>query len=367
MKFVITGGGTGGHIYPALSIADALKKEFPNLEIVYIGTATGLEKDVVPKAGYQIKFIKSQGFNRKLSFTNIKAVFKSLVGVGQAIKIIRKVKPDLVIGTGGFVSGPVMLAAILLRIPTLVHEQNVYPGLTNRLIAKYVHRIAVSFQDSEKYLPREKLILTGNPVRKMIWSQKRETGFKNLKLDAAKKTIFIFGGSGGAKSLNRAMLGFYSYVEKKPDLQLIHVTGKRDFADQKNEIKKAGLQLGGRIRVEKYLYQIEDAYSVADLIICRSGAITLSELTARGIGSILVPFPHATDNHQEYNARSLERAGAAKIILDWDLSADRLCQSVDQLFKTPSKLEKMKKASAKLGIRDADQRIIKVIKEILKE
>ncbi len=187
MKFIITGGGTGGHIYPALSIAQGLKKEFKDSEILYIGTKTGMEREIVPKAGYQIEFVSAEGLSRKLTLKTVKTLLKTVSGVGQSMKIIRRFKPDMVIGTGGFVSGPVMLAAVLLRKPTLIHEQNAYPGLTNRLIGNKVNKVALSFEESKKYFKSKQLIYTGNPIRKEILKQNREDGYRNLQLKPGKR------------------------------------------------------------------------------------------------------------------------------------------------------------------------------------
>lgn len=365
MKFVITGGGTGGHIYPALSIAEGLKEEFQSAEILYIGTENGLEKDVVPRAGYPIKFVYAEGLTRKASLQNVATLFKTMQGIGQSMKIIREFNPDMVIGTGGYVAGPVMLAAVLLRKPTLVHEQNAFPGVTNRLLSRFVDQIALSFEEARKYFKAKHMTHTGNPVRKAILTHSREEGYHNLQLDSRKKTIFCVGGSGGARSLNKAMLEFYRYILKHQDLQLVHVTGKRDYDGQLAAIREEKIELGPRIKVEKYLYHIEDAYAVADLVIGRSGAITLAELTARGIPAILIPFPFSTENHQEHNARALEKAGAAKVILDRELNGQALVATVDEIFTVKGTIEKMRQASLMMGRPDADQRIIQIVREIL--
>ncbi|MCK4259019.1 MAG: undecaprenyldiphospho-muramoylpentapeptide beta-N-acetylglucosaminyltransferase [Halanaerobiales bacterium] len=365
MKFIITGGGTGGHIYPALSIAQGLKMEFDEAEILYIGTESGMEKDIVPRAGYKIEFVSAEGLSRKLTLKNVKTVLKTVSGVIQAINIIRRFKPDMVIGTGGFVSGPVMLAAVLLKKPTLIHEQNAYPGLTNRLIGNHVSQIALSFDESKKYFKSKKIIHTGNPIRKEILNRNREEGYRNLQLNSGKRTILAFGGSGGATSLNKTMLGFYDYVNKNSDIQLIHVTGKRDYQKQLKWIEEGKLHLGSRIQLKEYLYHIEDAYAVSDLIIGRAGAITLAEMTARGIPAILIPFPYSTENHQEHNARALEKAGAARMILDSELTGVSLAEKIDEIFTTRGMIERMKEASLKMGRPDADKRIIQIVREIL--
>lgn len=367
MRFVITGGGTGGHIYPALAIADRLKEEFSNTEILYVGTKNGLERDVVPRKGYPIEFVHAEGLSRQKSYKNIVTLLKTMQGVVQSMAIIARFKPDAVIGTGGYVAGPVMLAAVLLRKPTLIHEQNAFPGVTNRLLSKYVDQIALSFEEAEKYFKGKTMTHTGNPIRREILTYSREEGLQCLGLAPGKKTIFAVGGSGGATSLNQAMLDFYPYIAAHPDFQLVHVTGKRDYDHQMAAIQERKLELGPRIRVEKYLYHIEQAYAVADLVIGRSGAITLAELTARGIPAVLIPFPHSTDNHQEHNARALEKAGAARVILDQELTGTTLTGMVDEIFSSKGVLEKMKQASLMMGRPDADQRIIQIVREIIKK
>ena len=365
MRFVLTGGGTGGHIYPALSIANGLKKEFDNPEFIYIGARAGLEHQVVPDAGYPIKYINAQGLNRSLTLKNFKTLIKTSCGFVQSLKILKDFKPDCVIGTGGFVAGPVMLAAVVLNIPTLIHEQNAYPGLTNRLIGSHVNHVALSFQESKQYFKGAAMTHTGNPVRESILKRGWKEGYKNLNLERERKTILAFGGSGGAASLNQAMLDFYIFVKDNPRFQLIHITGRRDYEKQLKAIEKKGLKLDQRIRVEEYLYNIEDAYAVSDLVISRAGAITLAELTARGVPSILIPYPYATENHQEHNARSLEQAGAAKVILDKDLTGIALIEKIEDIFSTKGMLERMKEASLKMGRPDAEKRIIQIIKDIL--
>lgn len=367
MRFILTGGGTGGHIYPALAIAERLQEEFPQTEILYIGTKNGLERDVVPRKGYPIRFVNAEGLSRQKSLRNVLTLLKTVQGVAQAMAIIAGFKPDAVIGTGGYVAGPVMLAAVLMRKPTLIHEQNAFPGVTNRLLSKYVDHIALSFEEAESYFRGKQMTHTGNPVRREILTISREEGLQNLELAQGKKTILAFGGSGGATSLNQAMLEFYPYVAAHPDFQLIHVTGKRDYDRQMEAVRAAKIDLGPRVRVEKYLYHIEEAYAVADLVIGRSGAITLAELTARGIPAILIPFPHSTENHQEHNARALEKAGAARVILDKELTGAGLVEAVDEIFSMKGVLEKMKQASLMTGRPDADQRIIQIVREMLKK
>ena len=365
MKFVITGGGTGGHIYPALSIAEGLKEEFGAVEILYIGTESGLEKDVVPRAGYPIKYVHAESLARKIGLKNVITALRTVQGIGEAMGIIRDFKPDMVIGTGGYVSGPVMLGAVLLQKPTLVHEQNAFPGVTNRLLSRFVDHIALSFEEARKYLKAKEMSHTGNPVRKSILTHTREEGYQNLNLEDSKKTIFCVGGSGGARSINKAMLDFYPYILENTDLQLVHVTGKRDYDAQMAAIKERKITLGPRVKVEKYLYHIEDAYAVADLVIGRSGAITLAELTARGIPAILIPFPFSTENHQEHNARALEKAGAGRVILDKELSGEVLQKTADDIFNVKGTIEKMRQASLMMGRPDADKRIIQIVREIL--
>ncbi|MBM7557934.1 undecaprenyldiphospho-muramoylpentapeptide beta-N-acetylglucosaminyltransferase [Halanaerobacter jeridensis] len=360
MKVIISGGGTGGHIYPGLAVARSLEEKINDIEILFVGTADGLEADIIPKAGYELKTIKAEGFSRQLSLQLIKAVTKTGIGVLESYRILKEFGPDLVLGTGGYVCGPIVLAAALQNIPTVIHEQNAYPGLTNRLLAKVVDKVALSNQAAEDYFKaKDKLTVTGNPIRPEILAKQESIAYQELNLKPEPKTILVFGGSRGAKSINQALVGIYKQLEKL-DIQLLHVTGKKDFERIATEAEELGINdfESGKIRIKPYLYNMEAALAVADMVISRAGATGLAEITASGLPAILIPYPYATDNHQEHNARALEKAGAAKVIIDDNLTADRLWSVLKVLLNDEDKLAAMSKASLAAGEPQAAEKLI---------
>ena len=367
MKIIISGGGTGGHIYPGLAVARKLEEEYSEVEISFVGTDSGLEADIVPQAGYKLKTIKAEGFSRKLSLQLFKAVAKTSIGVLQSYKFIKEFGPDLVLGTGGYVCGPIVLAATLQKIPTIVHEQNAYPGLTNRLLAKVVDKVALSNSSAQNYFKEEdKLVVTGNPIRPEILTKEKSAAYQELNLDSNKQTILVFGGSRGAKSINQALVGLYEQLEDL-DVQLLHVAGKKDFDRVAAKAKELGINdfKSGKIRIKPYLYNMESALAVADLVISRAGATGLAEITASGIPAILIPYPYATDNHQEHNARALEEEGAAKVILDEELTAKKLWSQIEELLADQRQLKQMRKASLAIGEPQATDKLMEEMIELI--
>ena len=367
MKVIISGGGTGGHIYPGLAVARSLEDKYKEVEILFVGTADGLEADIIPKAGYKLKTIKAEGFSRQISFQLVKALAKTGIGVLESYQILKEFNPDLVMGTGGYVSGPIVLTAALQKIPTIIHEQNAYPGLTNRLLAKIVDKVALSNGAAQNHFKTEdKLRVTGNPIRPEILAKEEAIAYQELNLEPNLKTILVFGGSRGAKSINRALLGIYDHLVEL-DIQLIHITGKQDF----NQISARAKELGindlesGKIRIKPYLYNMEAALAVADLVISRAGATGLAEITASGLPSILIPYPHATDNHQEYNARSLKEVGAADLILDKNLTVEKLWSKLEGLLYDEDRLAAMSKTSLKIGEPKAADKLIREMEKLI--
>ena len=368
MKVIISGGGTGGHIYPGLAVARSLEEKQAEVEVLFVGTETGLEADIIPKAGYKLKTIKAEGFSRQLSLQLIKAVAKTSIGVLQSYQILRNFKPDVVLGTGGYVCGPIVLAAALQNIPTMIHEQNAYPGLTNRLLAKVVTKVALSNQAAEDYFKEQsKLRVTGNPIRPEILSKREAVAYQELNLKTNLKTILVFGGSRGAKSINQALVGIYQRL-KGLDVQLIHVTGKQDFERIAAKAEELGINdfESGKIRIKPYLYNMEAALAVADIVVSRAGATGLAEITASGLPAILIPYPYATDNHQEHNARALEKEGAAKVILDNDLTADKLWSILKDLLDDNERLVAMSEASLAAGEPQAGDKLVDELLELVK-
>ncbi|SJZ35555.1 undecaprenyldiphospho-muramoylpentapeptide beta-N-acetylglucosaminyltransferase [Selenihalanaerobacter shriftii] len=368
MKVIITGGGTGGHIYPGLAIAKSIEDKYSQAKILFVGNADGLEADIVPQVGYELATISSKGLPRKISLDILKSLFLSGVGVWQARSLITSFQPNIVIGTGGYVSGPVMLVAALLKEKTIIHEQNAYPGLTNKLLARLVDKVALSSQDAKEHFNvSTDLIWTGNPIRKEVIQAKKKESCQELGLDIEKKIILVFGGSRGAKSINQAMKAVYKLAQKNSQIQVLHITGKNDFHRVKEDATTLGISEleKGNIIIKSYLYNMAAGLAAADLVISRAGATGLAEITARGIPAILIPYPYAAENHQEHNARSLEKRGAAKVILDDELTGEKLVKEVNNLIFDQDKLKSMAQASKKLGKPEAVENILRLVEELI--
>lgn len=368
MRVLITGGGTGGHIYPALSIARKIKMEYKNADILYVGTKKGLEAELVPKEGFRFKTIRVKGFSRKLSKDTFNSVKELFLGLSDAKKIINEFKPDIVIGTGGYVCGPLVLLAALKKIPTMIHEQNAFPGVTNRILSKFVDKIAGSFEESKKYFKdTKKLVITGNPIRQDIIGFDKQIAYKDLNIDPSKSFVLSFGGSGGQKKLNDAMLDVIVKNYDNSNIRIIHVTGKRLYDSFMKELKQKGVnKLKDNIRVYPYFFEVPKALSITDLIITSGGAIAIAEITAVGIPSILVPKAYTTENHQEYNARALEKNGASIVILEKDLNGDLLNKEIINLLSNKEKLKDMALKSRKMGIINADDRILNIVRRLIR-
>jgi UDP-N-acetylglucosamine--N-acetylmuramyl-(pentapeptide) pyrophosphoryl-undecaprenol N-acetylglucosamine transferase len=368
VKVLISGGGTGGHIYPGIAIAKALQEKYPDVQIVFVGTDSGLEADVVPKAGFKFRGMELQGFKRKTLLGNIGTVFKAVRACFGSFSLIRAESPDIVIGTGGYVCGPVLLCAALLRIPTLIQEQNAFPGITNRILSGFVRKVATGYEESLKYFRRpDRVVVTGNPIRKEIMARTRNNGIRAFNLDPDKRTLLVFGASQGARTINDVMLGALPWLKQEKNLQVIWVTGKGDYnrvCDQLDGIEKTGK---GNIIIRPYLDNMEDAYAVANLVVCRGGAISLAEITARGLPAIIVPYPYATDNHQEYNAKALEKRGAALMVKDEEFTSDRFDALVKELFNNPTELLAMARNSLECGKPDATLRVLDCIEELIRK
>lgn len=367
MRVILSGGGTGGHIYPAVSIAKEIKKQHKTAEILFIGTERGLESSIVPKEGFKLIKIKVRGFRRKLSFENITAVAESFIGLFSVSRIIRDFKPDIVIGTGGYVCGSVLLAASLMNIPTLIHEQNAFPGITNKILSRLVDIIAVNFEEAKKYFPKnDKVIVTGNPIRSSMLSISKEEGLKEFGFDRGLPVIFVVGGSRGAKKLNESVMLLAKHCVGKKNFQMLHMTGETQYDDILKKYAGEKIPLDtGYLKVMPYIYNMPHALAASDIVISRCGASTLSEITALGKPSILIPYPYATDNHQEYNARALEKHGAAIVILDRDLNAEILYNEIADMLNKQERISKMAARSKELGRTDAAYSIVKAVERLV--
>lgn len=367
MKVILSGGGTGGHIYPAVSIAKEIKKHYQDAEILFIGTEMGLESSIVPKEGFNLVKIKVRGFERKLSLRNILAVKESFVSLFKVFRIIRDFKPDIVIGTGGYVCGSVLLAAALMNVPTLIHEQNAFPGVTNKILARLVDIIAVNFSEAAKYFPQNsKVIVTGNPIRNDILSVSKEQGLKEFGFSGKLPVVFVVGGSRGAKRINESVLLLAKHCVGKKDFQMLHMTGETQYEDVVGRYNKEGIDLNSPyLKVVPYLHNMPYALAASDIIISRCGASTLSEITALGKPSILIPYPYATDNHQEYNASALEKNGAAVVIIERDLNEEILYNEVVDMLNKPDKINRMRMKSKELGRTDAAYEIVRAAERLI--
>lgn len=368
MRVLITGGGTGGHINPALAIAQKVRSENPSNEILYVGTKNGLESELVPKAGFEFKYVTAKYLRRKISFENIKTLFASMKGVMEAAKIIKEFKPDIVVGTGGYVCGPVVLSASLKKIPTMIHEQNVFPGITNKMLAKVVDVIGISFAEAEKYFPKEvrnKLVLVGNPVRKDVLTADRRKSRTKLNLRPETVLIYSFGGSGGQISLNEAIIDVIKKYNGNAGVKIIHVTGKKMYESFLDAIKSNGINLMDNVEVFDYMYDAATALSASDIVIGSAGAITIAEITVIGVPSILIPKTYTAENHQEYNARALEKEGAAKVILEKDLNGATLINAIEEIIQNKSVLKTMSLNSKRMGNIDVENKIFEAMVNLI--
>ncbi|MFA5527589.1 MAG: undecaprenyldiphospho-muramoylpentapeptide beta-N-acetylglucosaminyltransferase [Peptostreptococcales bacterium] len=363
MKVIMTGGGTGGHIYPAIAIADKIKSVYKDAEILFVGTKQGLENDIVPRSGYPIQNISVKGFYRKKIWRNLGTLQKAMKGLAEANKVIKEFNPDVVIGTGGYVCGPVVFAASRKNIKTYIHEQNAFPGVTNKILARFVDKIFISFDASRKYFKnQDKIVFTGNPLRKEFIGYSREKANANLKRSGDGFTIVCFGGSRGAEKINEAMLGVIEILNKIEDIHLFFITGKIHYKDFMEKIEGKGIELGQNIKILDYADNMVDYMYASDLVISRAGAITIAEINAAGKPSILIPSPHVTGNHQYYNAKVVADHGAAYIIEDKDLKEETIINIIFKLINSRDILLEMGKCSERMKSVEAENIILENIK-----
>lgn len=361
MKIVVSGGGTGGHIYPALAFIKEVKRQHPDVEFLYIGTENGLEKNIVKRENIPFQSIEITGFKRKLSFENVKTIIRFLKGVRMSKKYLKEFKPDAVIGTGGYVCGPVVYAASKLGIPTIIHEQNSLPGLTNKFLSRYVDKVAICFEEARDFFPKEKVAFTGNPRGSEAVSVKEGQSLESLGLERAKKTALIFGGSRGAAAINKAVVEMQPELKKK-NYQVLYVSGEVHFDKVKAELEKIG-QADNMIALP-FLHKMPEFLKKIDLIISRAGATTIAEVTALGLPSILIPSPYVTANHQEVNAKALSDNQAAIVIKESELDGNSLIGALDEVMENDQKRKKMADEAKALGVPDAALRLYQLLDEL---
>ena len=361
-RVIISGGGSGGHIFPAVAIADEIKRRNPEVEILFVGANGKMEMERVPNAGYKIIGLDIVGFQRRLTFSNFLLPFKIVASLLNAYKIIKNFKPQVVIGVGGYASGPTLQAATFLKIPTLVQEQNSFPGKTNKILSNKVTKLCTAYDGLEKFFPKDKIVLTGNPVRKSMVEVdgKREDAFQFYGLDSSKKTILVIGGSLGAKTLNESVLNYLNDFQKE-EVQILWQGGKFYFESLSNQLKNQDLP---NVKMVQFIDRMDFAYALADVIISRAGAISVSELCLVKKPVILVPSPNVAEDHQTKNAMALVNSNAALLVKD-NVAKQELIPTAFDLLKNEKlqrelsiEIEKLAKPNATADIVNEIQKII---------
>ncbi|MCX7698507.1 MAG: undecaprenyldiphospho-muramoylpentapeptide beta-N-acetylglucosaminyltransferase [Candidatus Goldbacteria bacterium] len=358
MNAIFACGGTGGHIFPAIAIAEklALRKD---VNILFVGSYDGIEKNIIKKYNYKFIFISAKPLIRAVTIKNLINTFFNLKAIFESFKIIKKFNPDIVVGTGGFVSFPVLIAAVLTRKKTLIHEPNVYPGIANRVLGLFVTKITTGFEETKKYFCAQKTRVTGNPVRYSILNKNKNDAFKYFELDRNKKTILIMPGSRAARKINDIVISALKKIEEEiKNIQIIWMTGKADY----RKIKKIIIKSKIKIRVFDFIYDSGLAYAVSDVAILRAGASTLAEIVALRIPSILIPYPYATDNHQEKNAMLFKKYNAAIVIKDSELNDANLIEGLKYLLNNKNN-KTIKENIKKLYVKDSVEEIINFMME----
>lgn len=342
MKIIISGGGTGGHIYPAIAIAQEIKERVPEVQILYVGTKKGMESTIVPQAGFDFKTIDITGINRSSLIKATRSLTKMPRSFFQGWEVVRDYRPDIVIGTGGYVSFPVVMAATFLDCKTYIHEQNALPGLANRNLARRVDCVMLTFPEAQKHLNAKVIKLTGLPVRKDILNVDAGQARQKLGLKEDKFTLLVFGGSRGAMSINKAVLDAIPRLQNA-DIQIIWLTGENGYEEIKKSLAdRVDLhEMNCNLQIFPYMYNMNEVLAVSNLAICRAGASTLSELAVMGLPAILVPYPYAAENHQEMNARALLQKKAVIMVIDEFFDGDTLYQRVSELIADPQRLKQM--------------------------
>ena len=370
MKVIIAAAGTGGHINPGIAIANKIKEENKDAKIIFIGTTRGIENDLVPRAGYELKTIEAYGFSKKLTLSSIKKNIKTIQSIKKAREIIEEFKPDIVIGTGGYICVPVIIAANKKKIPTVLHESNAFPGLAVKTLSKKTSTILVGFKEAKDNLPKAKnVVITGTPtkIKKLQLNKNEKIELKKkLELNTNLPLVLVFGGSQGAKRINDALI---KIVEKQmnKDYQIMWAPGPKNYDVVKEELEEKKISINNikNIKVVPYIYNMEEIMNVSDLLVCRSGAITITETAKLAKPAIFVPLPNVSNNHQEKNAKVLEKVGAAYIILDQELTEDNLNNTIDKIITKPEILEQMGNNAQKIDVPHVEDRIYEEIKKLI--
>lgn len=357
MKYILSGGGTGGHIYPALAIGDELKKEDKDAEILYVGKKGSLEEELANKYGYEFRGIDISGLpRRKLNKDTVITFFNLLKGINECSKIINEFKPDIVIGTGGYVCAPIVFKAQQKKIKTAIQEQNAYPGKTNKILARKADYVFINFLEAKKYLNNKNIIFTGNPIREVFSHIDKEKSRKQLGIKNEEKFVFSFGGSGGQESTNDAIIEIINSGEDIP-FKLTHVTGRDHYEDFMKRVK----EIPENVEILDYTHKVSDYLSSADLVIASSSAMTLAEISAVGIASILIPKAYTAGNHQFFNAKSYSNMGASSVIEEKDLNGKALLESINKILNNDKERSLMADNSKKMASPDAVSKIVEIL------
>ncbi len=363
MKVIIAGGGTGGHLFPGLAIAEEFRRRDSAAEVVFIGTEHGIEAKIVPREGYRLHLVRAEGIVGKSAVKKTKGLLTLGLSFFDARRILAAEKPDIVIGVGGYAAGAAVLLAKLKGIPTLIHEQNSVPGSTNRLLGRFVDRVCITYQESAPVFPMDRTFLTGNPIRPKILKGDRDAACRLFSLDPNLFTVFVFGGSSGAQSINRTMVDSLNHLgDLRDKVQFLHQTGEKDYENIREAYRKAGV----KGTVAPFIHQMAEAYAVADLVVSRAGATTLAEITALGKPAVLVPYPFAAGRHQELNAMKLREMGAAYLVLDREMKGEAISRYIRSFFENPGLRSEMQKASRGLGRPEAGGRIVDIALSLVK-
>ncbi|MET0754096.1 MAG: undecaprenyldiphospho-muramoylpentapeptide beta-N-acetylglucosaminyltransferase [Pyrinomonadaceae bacterium] len=354
MKVLIAAGGTGGHIYPGIAVAKEIVRRDAGAEVLFVGTARGLETKIVPDNGFQLSLINSAGLKNVGFVGKLKGLFILPKSFLEARSLIKSFKPEAVVGAGGYVSGPVLLMASLMRVPTLVMDSNALPGFTNRRLARFVDKAALTFEEAMPFFGK-KGIVTGNPVRREFFEIQPKARDEKINL-------LIFGGSQGARAINNAMADALEYLQNfKDKLQITHQTGEADFEKIAEFYKRAGMETAD---VRPYISNMVEEFAKTDLIICRAGATTCAEVAAAGKAAIMIPLPTAADDHQRKNAEALQNSGAARMLLQRDLNGEALAKEIIDLINQNEKISAMETAAKNLARKDAAERTVDLIEEL---
>lgn len=371
MRVIIAAAGTAGHINPGLAIANKIKEKEENSEIIFIGTSRGLENDLVPRAGYALKTIEAYGLSKKISIDNLKKIVTTLKATGKARKIIQDFKPDIIVGAGGYICGPVVWAAKKEKIPVVLHESNAFPGKATKILAKIADTVLISFEEARNRIPNAKnIVFTGTPIKiqkKEYSNEEKNKILKSVNLKEDKPIILIFGGSQGAQKINEAIIGI---IENKlnTNYQIIWATGPKQFDSIKDEFEKKNIDIHNieNASILPYIYNMEEIMNIADIIVARSGAMTITEISTLGKPSILIPLPNVSQNHQLYNAKVLENVGAAKIILNDELKKENLNAEIQKIIKSPKLMKQMGNKALTKAVKNVQENIYNEIKKVLK-